>query len=225
MARTPSPRSVGRYSAVVRLLKIGLPLAAVATVGAIFLAGQTLRDATSILSAEELARLGAGLRLEEPRFAGRTEAGEPFVFTATSATPDGALTDRIGLEQPRGEVTLNDGREVTGRSLFGHLDRGEDRLVLTGEVVIATSDGYTFETQRLEIDLESQGAVAPHAVRGEGPDSEIEAGRMRLEQGADGRAPVTIFFEDRVRVIFIPEPSRGGEDGAEGLAAGAPQDP
>jgi len=204
----PTPHSVGRYSTLVRLAKFALPMAAVATVGAIFVVGQRLDDAASMLSPEELARLGAGLRLEQPRFAGRTADGEPYVLSATSALPDGTLSERIGLEQPRGEVTMADGRAVSGRSIFGHLDRRDDRLVLTGDVVIETSDGYVFRTQRLDVDLASQGAESTVAIEGEGPAGSIEAGAMRIDRGPDGATPATFFFEDDVRVLFIPEASR-----------------
>lgn len=209
MART-TPRGTGRYTALVRLAKIVLPLAALATIGAIFLAGQRRQDAGDLLSPAELATLGAGLRLQEPRFSGQTEAGEPYTLAAVSATPESAMPDRIDLESPRGELLMENGREIDGRSVSGRLDRADDRLMLRGDVVIETSDGYRFETEQLDIDLARRAAHSPVAIRGTGPSGSIEAGNMRLERGETGREPVTIFFEERVRVIFIPEARSDG---------------
>lgn len=218
--REPPARGGGRvqaalrgYSRRVRLMKIAMPLAAVAVVGAIFVAGRDRADVSALLSAEEIARLSAGLKLESPRFSGRTEAGEPFVIRADWAEPDGAMPDEIAMAEPRGEIALSDGRVLEGRAARGVLDRGSDRLRLTGSVVIETSDGYRVETETLEIDTAESAAESPVRVTGTGPAGRIEAGAMRLlrPEGRDGAAQ--IWFEKRVRVVFSP---RTGADGPTG---------
>jgi lipopolysaccharide export system protein LptC len=193
-----------QYSRRVRLLKVLLPVAALIVVGAIFLAGRDRGDGSRLLSAEEIARLSAGLRLETPRFTGRTAAGEPFVIRADWAEPDGAMPEEIALARPTGRIELADGRTVEGRARRGLLDRGSDTLALSGAVEIETSDGYRFESETLEIDTARQEAESPGPVVGTGPAGRIEAGAMRLSRPEGKGGDAQIWFEKRVRVVFIP---------------------
>ena len=66
-------RQVRAYSRIVAWAKVLLPLAALALVVTIFLSGREEGELTEIFTPEELATLGAGLKLDNPRFAGVTE--------------------------------------------------------------------------------------------------------------------------------------------------------
>ena len=204
----PLPRHRTGYSRLVRWMKILLPLGALGTIGAIFVVGQRLTDTASLLTAEEMATLGAGLRLETPRFSGRTDSGEPYVLRAAWALPDSAMPTEIELERPEGEIETEDGRRIEARADSGVMNRRRNDLMLRGDVVLTTSDGYRVETARLALDLERRGATAPGPIAAEGPAGSLEAGRMRLDHGDDGEAPARILFEERVRVVFIPRASR-----------------
>ena len=79
---------VARYSRAVRRMKVLLPLGAILLIGMIFMFS---RDRPAVFDAEqaaEMAALGAGLRLDNPRFAGVTDDGDPFVITAEWALPE-----------------------------------------------------------------------------------------------------------------------------------------
>lgn len=204
-----------RYSRFVRLAKFVLPIGALLILALIFVAGRERSYVSDFFTAEELARLGAGLRLDSPRFAGSTPGGEPFLLRAVAAIPETTLAERIGLEAPEGEITLADGRQLQARADEGMMQRKAETLTLSGAVRITTSDGYSFRTETLEIDLAAQGAEAPGAVTGEGPTGRIEADRFRLAGGAEaseneasagksGGNAVTLYFNGNVRVLFTP---------------------
>lgn len=190
-----------RYSQAVRWMKILLPIIAAVVIGLIFLVG---RERGGVADSETVAaaRLGAGLKLENPRFAGVTETGEPFVVTALSALPDGAMPNLIDLEQPSGEITLGDGLVLTARAETGEMFREDERLNLQGSVVIESSDGYRFETERVEMDLAGKTARAPGSIHAEGPRGGISADSVRMEQAENRK--VVIRFEGNVRVTFAP---------------------
>ncbi|MEM0943264.1 MAG: LPS export ABC transporter periplasmic protein LptC [Pseudomonadota bacterium] len=208
MARA-TQASVAGYTRLVRWAKVALPLIALGMIGAIFLIGRGGQE--SLFTPEELARLGAGMQLENPRFAGATEDGEPFVIRARRALPDGPVPDMIELEAPSGELTARDGVVLEGRADGGRMSRAREELELSGAVVITTSDGYRAETDRLVIDLENRAAASPGEVRATGPEGSLVAGSMEArrvngEAGAPGRS--WIRFENGVRVVFIPEEAR-----------------
>ncbi|MDT8344499.1 MAG: hypothetical protein RQ752_08690, partial [Thermohalobaculum sp.] len=121
-------RAVRRHTRVIRAMKIALPLAALGLVALIFLQGRERGSVEDLFTAEELLRLGAGLRLESPRFAGVTSEGAPYVVTAEWALPDTAMPEEIVLEKPRGELSLSDGGKVTATALSGLMQRSVKTL-------------------------------------------------------------------------------------------------
>ena len=213
-------RRVRRYSRLVSWMKVALPLGAVALLAALYLGARDGGDVSDVFTAEELARLGAGMRLENPRFAGVTDAGEPFTVRADWAVPDGAMPRVIDLERPRAEIGLKDGRTVTVVAAEGRLNRRRETATLTGGVTLETSDGYRIETARVRVDFAEKTARAPGAVTAEGPRGSIEAGSMRAEGGPEGLADGQIWFENRVRLVFIPREDARGADAAEAAATG-----
>jgi lipopolysaccharide export system protein LptC len=198
-------RSVRRYSRAVAWMKVLLPLGAVAVIAVLFLSAQKQGDLADIFTAEELITLGAGLRLDNPRFAGVTDQGEPFAIRADWALPDSAMPRLIDLERPKGEIEMNDGRTIAVSAASGQMRREQKILVLEGEVVLDTSDGYRVETELIEIDLAANTAKGPGPVTGTGPLGEIQAGSFRADAGKGGERNGQIWFENRVRLVFIPD--------------------
>ncbi len=192
------------YSRIVAWMKVLLPLAAVAVISALFLSAQKESNLSEIFTTEELLTLGAGLRLDNPRFAGVTENGEPFAIQADWALPDSAMPRIIDLENPEGEIEMSDGRTFAARSATGRMHRKQKILVLGGGVVLDTSDGYHAETELLEIDLGAETAMSPGPVSGTGPAGQIDAGSFRATTGAIGVGGRTIWFENKVRLVLIP---------------------
>lgn len=217
MARSPSERppaerqaQIHGYAKTVRWMKILLPLASLILIATIFLIDRDSAD--SLFSAEELARLGAGMQLEEPRFTGATEAGEPFLVSARRALPDGPVPDMIELIEPMGQITLEDGTLLEGRAARGQISRKAQEMTFSDNVILTTSEGHRVQTNRLLLDIERRQAHAPGQIAGFGPQGSIEAGAMRILR-ADADDPdnpndMVILFEKGVRVVFIPEESR-----------------
>jgi lipopolysaccharide export system protein LptC len=213
-------RRVRAYSRLVAWMKVALPLAALAVMSALFISAQKTGDLTEIFTAEELVTLGAGLRLDNPRFAGVTEQGEPFAIRAEWALPDSAMPRFVDLERPEGEIEMKGGRTIAAHSATGRMHREKKILVLEGGVVLDTSDGYHVETELVELDLDAETAFGPGPVSGTGPSGQIDAGSFRAatgrdpEGGPEGRTSGggQIWFENRVRVVFIPAKDHGKGD-------------
>ncbi|MEM9043363.1 MAG: LPS export ABC transporter periplasmic protein LptC [Pseudomonadota bacterium] len=205
-----NPGSLRWYSRLISWTKILLPVAAIVLIAAIFLVGREGED--TIFSAEELATLGAGMQLKNPRFTGTTEDGDPFVLRAVRAIPDGPSPDEIQLESPNGTLTMSDGRVLDGSAVSGVMLRNSGKLTLTEDVTITTSDGYRAETEFLIVDIDAKGAHAPGAVEATGPMGSINADRFRMEKQVDDQGQPTtdnvLYFDGNVHVVFIPEQSR-----------------
>ncbi|MGD1923440.1 MAG: LPS export ABC transporter periplasmic protein LptC [Paracoccaceae bacterium] len=195
---------VRSYSRMVQLMKFALPAAAVALVALIFLTGRERFLPTEAENLVNAAALGAGLRLENPRFAGVTSDGDPFVVTALSALPDGAKPDQVDLEAPKAELRLANGMVLNVESNAGEMLRASEHLTLEGDVVLTTSDGYRAETDRALIDLAERTADLPGAITATGPRGSIRADSLEIRQTGAERNTVTAIFRGRVRVNYTP---------------------
>lgn len=199
-----------RHLRIVRWLKFALPIGALILLAAIFV---TDRDGASPVdpgTAARLAAMGTGMQLDNPRFSGETKSGDPFVVTAERALPDGALPDRIDLQEPVGKLRTGK-RSVTVTAETGTFFRTQDALALRGNVVLRTSDGYRVEAPDVRIDLEAQTATSSERLRASGPNGTIEADKVRIVPES-GQRDQTIRFEGDVEVNWHPAPrSRNGE--------------
>lgn len=201
-------RSVQRYSRIVRWMKFALPIGAIVLIGMIFLVGRERAAVFDPGSAAQLAAVGTGMRLDNPRFTGVTEDGDPFVVTAEWALPDGAMPDRIDLEKPVGELQMDD-QTVTVTAAEGALFRQQEQLHLTGDVVLETSDGYVVRTPSVSVDMAARTAEATERLRADGPRGGIEADRVSIVRGEGGKEDMTVRFEGNVRVNWQPEKTGG----------------
>ncbi len=191
-----------QYSRSVRWMKVVLPIGALGLIGLIFLMGEDRGAIIDLDQTRDAALLGAGLKLENPRFAGVTDDGDPFVVTARSALPDGAMPDLIDLDGPTGEVRLSDGITLNVTADDGQMHRKDERLDLTGDVTLTTSNGYHAKTQRVELDLSDKSALAPGKVQANGPMGSIRADRLTVSRADPKARDVTIRFEGNVKLIY-----------------------
>jgi len=194
-----------QYSWTVRWMKIALPDSAFILIGLIFFTGSDRGAVIDLENAADAAMLGAGLKLENPRFAGVTDDGDPFVVTARSALPDGAMPDRIDLERPTGEVRMGDGITLVVTAADGRMYRKSEQLHLSGGVELETSNGYRAVTQAVALDLSSKTAVAPGEIEANGPRGGIRSDRMEVRRSGEENRDVTVRFEGNVRVIYRPK--------------------
>jgi lipopolysaccharide export system protein LptC len=186
------------WSNAVRILKIGLPLAALGLVLLIFVAP---RDRFSIDLGSLDYSFEDGLRLENPRFSGADAAGRPFALTAEWALPDGPDPETVALGPLNGETRLEDGRVVTLSAGGGEIRPKARALSLSDGVVVETSDGWRVTAPAASADLEAETMAAEGPVEGTGPSGALEAGAMRAARRADGDY---IWFEQGVRLRITP---------------------
>ena len=195
----PTPRASNSYSSVVRWLRLGLPLMAVAILVGVFYSGRTNSGAQEIIfRTGQFAALQGGLRLTNPRFTGATSAGEPFMVRANWAEPDGPDPNRIALNTVVGDIVQANGEKLTIQAAEGELAPKAQTVMLTGGVTLRTTDGYTATTQTLRANAKQRSMVSDGQVHAHGPLGELTAGAIRVEEGAGG----IMYFEKGVRVVL-----------------------
>lgn len=204
----------GLYSRVVAVLKVGLPLVAVAMLAALFLISNDGGDGGDLVfSPADLAALGSGMRVTEPVFSGVTDAMDRFRFTAAEVVPDAAPPTRAAITTLAGRIDFADGQGVDLSAATGDLDLETQRMTLEGGVQVVSGDGFAFAADRVDLDLKMGGLAAQGGVAGDGPMGRIDAGRLTVSEPEGVEGARTFLFEDDVRLIY--DPATRGNEGRE----------
>lgn len=195
----------GLYSQVVAVLKVGLPLVAVAMLAGLFLISEEGRPRGELVfSPADLAALGKGMRVTRPVFSGVTDGGDRFRFTAGEVTPDAAPPTRADIATLAGRIDFADGRGVDLSAARGELELEAQRLTLSGAVRVETSDGYDVAAERVDVDMAAGGLVATGEVVGVGPMGRIDAARLTVSAPQEAGGRRRFLFEDNVRLVYDP---------------------
>lgn len=195
-------------SNVVGILKIALPLSALALVVAVFVAPQG--DDFDLDFASMDFDFADGLRIDRPRFSGEDAAGRPFTIVSDWAIPDKPDPELIELGPVRGELALEEGRRLTLSAGAGVILPKLERVRLSQGVALETGEGWRVAAPVAVADLEAGTVTAEGPVEGSGPSGAIEAGALRAAR-VDGED--YIWFERGVRLRIDPEAARGSEAG------------
>lgn len=191
-----------RYSRFVKVMRIALPVTAVGVVAVLFLWPQLRGLDTGFIlpDVREVQLEGDGrVRLDSPRYVGRSDEGDAYRVEAGSARVDPISPRRIELERMHADLPGSDGgRDFAVHASQALYDRDAETLDLDGDVRVRTNDGYELRTQAAKVDV-ARGAVATSTpVDGEGPRGSIVADRMDIEnRGA------VIRFEGKVRAVLV----------------------
>jgi lipopolysaccharide export system protein LptC len=197
----------GLHSRVVAILKVGMPLVALALLVGLFF-GQPGDDLDSqrglVFAPGDVEALGSGLAIRNPTFTGVTSSQDRFRFTAALVEPDAAPPQRAAITTLAGEVTFADGPTVAVSGATGDLDVPTQRLDLTGGVVLATADGYRIEAEKVTLDLKAGSMIAGDAVETTGPLGRIDSGSLRVAPAAESGEARRFSFSDGVRLLYDP---------------------
>ncbi len=195
----------GWHSRIVAVLKLGLPLVALGLLSALFLVQTDDRlGGNVIFSPGDVDALGSGLRISNPTFTGTTKGEDKFRFTAALVVPDAAPPNRAAITKLAGTLDLHNGATVTVDAANGDLDIPTERLDLSGEVVIRTSDGYRIDTDKATLDLKAGAFVAGDKVVSTGPLGTITSGSLHVTPAAATGEARRFSFGGGVRLVYTP---------------------
>ncbi len=199
-----SPTPVGRgYSRFVRLMKLALPLVAVAMIVALLTWPQFDDNAPQLQSAvtEFIGQGTGGHRLTNARFTGTDRNRNPYGLTAEAVVQQTPGGDEISLSRPEADFTTRNGAWVAVSSPRGRFARKRRTIVLEGGVSLFHDSGYALRTDAATVDLAQATVVSDTPVTGQGPAAHLEAAGFRIPR--DGKR---IAFTGPARVVLYGDP-------------------
>ncbi len=189
-----------RYTAVIRSLRLILPLVALILTAIVVTWDEGVR--VEPLKKEELIPQQENIQNEllKPVFNSVDDKNQPYSVTADRAVQSRGNPDLVELTNPLANLAMNDGTKLDGQAKLGLYEQKTQKLNLEGDVKIAHSNGYTLSTQELRIDIATQKAWSGQNVRVEGPDGSIDA--TGLEGDTNGGA---LIFTGPAKVILYSD--------------------
>ena len=196
---------VDRYSRMVALLKVTLPLLALGILSTLFLISRSFDPTGSIPFADtEVQERLSNQQVTGPYFSGTTAEGDQIAFVAEKLTTTDGRTGTNYASDVDVQLDFAGGGRAMVTARDAEVNIAADRAELTGDVVVVTSNGYTLESDLLKLRLSQIEVISPDAVFGTTPFGTIEAGSMHLLT-PDGQTGSQLLFTGGVKLLYQPQ--------------------
>jgi lipopolysaccharide export system protein LptC len=172
---------VGLYARWVGRLQRALPV----VVGCFLLGLIAWPVVTNHQMAALVTEAAPNLMVENLNFTGLNEENQPYSLTAARAFQAGGAKNLIDLDQPKGEMTLDDGAWLAGRATYGRFDQKGKRLWLGGQVELFHDQGMSFSTDEMQVDLQKNAAWGDQPVVIKGAFGNITGDGFRALEGGE----------------------------------------
>lgn len=170
-----------RYTFFVRMLRLALPLVAVVMIGLV-MAWPQVEDAVEPIAEQTSVPSTIGKNeLVNPKFESRDEKGQPYTITAERAIQSARDPSVILLETPKADITMANGRWMSGEAEQGAYRQDTEKLLLKGKVRLFHDEGYELRTEKLQVDMQGRTAWSDQAVYAQGPAGTLEATGMQAD--------------------------------------------
>jgi lipopolysaccharide export system protein LptC len=205
-------RSALRHSRLVRLLRIGIPVAIALGALVIVLSVYVLDPLRALAklpgSIGGLVVSGTSITMQQPRMAGYTQDRRPYVVTARAATQDVTKPDTIKLLELNATIEFKDGGKYMLTARSGLFESKLDRLTLQDDVLV-NSANYQAKLSEAVINVRTNHMVSEHPVEVIMRQGTINANRLEVTNSGE-----VIRFEGGVTMVLVPENDRSREKSA-----------
>lgn len=184
-----------RYSRFVGVMKVVLPLAALALI-AMIAVWPALREQEQPM-VQALEKEPDLLQVTAPVLIGTDDDDRPYSIAAARANQGAEGPHIVELSRPQGEIATRDGDRIRLQAEIGRFDRDSKQLHLTGDVRLANDDGYRFATEEAFVDMDTQSAWGDRPVLGQGPMGEIRSEGFRIENNG-----ATVIFTGQAHAVL-----------------------
>lgn len=193
------------YSQVIAGLKIGLPLIALVALSTMFLFSESASPTSAIPFAKiDLEARAKDQQVTSPYFAGQTITGYDVEITSEFAKPDQDDPRVTYAENLQAQIKIAEGNTVRIQSNTAQMNSLSLQALLSGDLIIRSTNGYDLQTQDIALDINKGTALAQNPVTGTGPAGTFTAGAMELQAGTDDQA-ARFLFTNGVNLLYKPQ--------------------
>jgi lipopolysaccharide export system protein LptC len=184
----------------VRILKLVLPLLALAILSSLFMFSKTIDPEAAI----PYATVDVEDRLREPKmtdakYAGTTSDGAALTISAANVIP--GANQSASAKQVSGQIVTAAGDTTQIDAAFVQLDG--TNAAMTGGVVMQSA-GYEMNTDAMDVAIDRVQVSSRGAVTAQGPLGTLDAGQMILSETPNVAGSYVLVFKSGVRLLYQP---------------------
>lgn len=188
------------HTQIVTMLKLFLPLVALAILSSLFIFSRVIDPEAGI----PYATVDVADRMREPKvtdaqYAGMTDDGSAISISVAVVVPDG--TSGGSAKQVVARITSKQG-DLT-EVLAANLAYDQNKAALTGGVEMRNS-GYDLKTEAMDLVMDRISLTSRGKVTGMGPLGNLTAGQMRLSVSDDPARDYLLVFNSGVHLLYQP---------------------
>ena len=192
-------RGARRYSVFVRIMKGALPLVALGLAILVLVYVLQPPPARMQMSFQRLSSLADDLAMDNPRLSGTDNDGQPFVISASRASPENRGSDRILMQDIIADLSSKDGTGIHLTAASGIIDTKTRILRMTGGIHITTQSGYDAKAPSAVADLRAGTLDGDRGISADGA-----FGRITSAKFAMNRASKQLHFWGNVKMLLNP---------------------
>ena len=197
-------KSGDRYSRTVALLKVLLPVAALALLSTLFLISRGNDNQAPIPFADkEIQDRLRDQQITGPFFSGSTADGDLVSFSATKLTTPYGRTGGNRAENVIARIETAQGAKLQMQASLAMVDIASDLAELSGAVTINTSMGYRIDTDVLLAKMSELSLEAPGTVIARTPMGTLTAGNMTVTKPKSADH-AQMLFSGGVKLVYTP---------------------
>lgn len=198
----PLPR-FGNYTRFARFMRYFLPLVAAALVALLLLWPRLQEELPSVAAigvTDQPVPEEDGSTASRATFEGVDGKNRPFTISAERAFQPSDDGNRIVLDAPEADITLNNGSWVAVSAEHGDYRQDGETLELRGSVNLFHDKGFEFYTESVDVDLGAGVASGREAVQGQGPFGHISSEGFEVRDNGN-----TIVFTGKTELVVYPK--------------------
>lgn len=193
-----------RHSTVVRVLKMALPVCALALCGLYFISWRltvSIGDFEASVKTIEVSR--ERLRMIEPKLEGVTKKNGTYTVTAEFAEQEVSKPGIVYLTTVRADVDNPDQGWTRMTAPSGTFDTKQETLTLTGDIQVASSSGLKSRLTRADINMRTQKVVSEEPVLVQALNGTINSKTMEIQM-----TERIVIFRGDIRVHIYKRPAK-----------------
>jgi len=179
-------RIARRHSLLVRLMRVGLPLAVIIGLTALVLFSyfKPMQIFDKRVSGN-LGIQGSKITMQLPKIAGFTRDSRAYELTAENAVQDIAAPDVIELQNLRAKMEMQDKDVVNLTAKAGTYNTKGDKIVLRDQIVVTSGQGYSARLREAAVDMKAGNVTSDQPVEVTLPNGLLTSNGMEIaESGA-----------------------------------------
>ncbi len=199
--RARSFRQARRHTWFVRVMRLALPVVAVASFASYTMGvGLKFKAGSGTVSTGPVAVSTENLTMSNPRYEGFNKDGSKYDVTAKTATQDLRNQGPVGLNEIEGRLVQANQSVIKLTSKRGSFDNKSSQLELMDEIKIRGEDGMRADLARATLFLKENRIVSKEPVALDMTAGQIRANEMELLQSSR-----QVIFSNGVRTRLKPE--------------------